>query len=105
MNNIAVKNFMVKENLSKFFFTPIDGTFLALFRIIFGIVMFFEFRGFYGYFIGPIQQSKFYFTSDFFHWIKLIDVESLAILYIILFISLFFLSLDLNIDLQQSLFF
>jgi len=85
----------LKNRIYSILFEPKQAYSLAIFRILFGIVMFFEFKGFYFYFLGEIQESRFLFTYDFFHWLKLLDRESIAILYIILFIALLFFTLGL----------
>jgi hypothetical protein len=76
------------QSIKNYLFTPISSHFLGIFRILFGVIMFFEFRDFYFYLSGPIQDAQFHFTYNNFHWLELIDLDSIAFLYILLFISL-----------------
>lgn len=83
------------QSFKNYLFEPVSSNFLGLFRILFGIIMFFEFRYFYFHLSGPIQDAQFHFTYDNFHWLELIDLDSIAFLYILLFIALLFFIIGL----------
>lgn len=65
-------------------FTPVDSSILGYFRIVFGIVMFVEFFTLEDYFVEHLATQKFFFTYDWFDWVRILKPDQLKILFKIL---------------------
>ncbi|MBN4062035.1 HTTM domain-containing protein [Bacteroidales bacterium AH-315-I05] len=56
-------------------FKPVNPSSLGLFRVFYGGFMIYEFAELKEYVLEYLLQTKFYFTYDFFHWIKPLPAE------------------------------
>ena len=74
-------------------FEPIHASSLGLFRILFGILMFWQLQRLFTYIVEELPKSQFFLTYDFFHWVKIGTTTQMSILFYALFASCICISL------------
>jgi vitamin K-dependent gamma-carboxylase len=68
-------------------YQPIHPGSLALFRILFGIIILIEGTLLEPYIVDSLTQSEFRMTYDFFHWIEIMTPENLSILFKVFYLA------------------
>lgn len=69
------------KKLNQFLFNPVSPVSSGLFRIVFGLLMFFQFYYVENYIVENLTLSKFFLKYDFFSWIKITTPENLKIIF------------------------
>jgi hypothetical protein len=71
------------EKLNQFLFKPVSPVSSGLFRIVFGMLMFFQFYYVEAYIVDNLTLSKFFLKYDFFTWVTITSPENLRILFVL----------------------
>lgn len=82
-----MKSFLAKLNLKMN--ASVSGSTLGLFRVLFGTLMFFDFRDFYFYFSKSLIHSNFLLQYDGFGWLQMLPEEMILPFFSLMMVASF----------------
>ncbi len=71
------------QKLTNYLFRPVSPVASGLFRVVYGVLMFFQFYYIEPYIVQNLTLSKYLLKYDFFTWVKITSPENLELLFLV----------------------